>query len=67
MASAILPPPERRNEEFLGQARRKLTTLLEPVNVALARRDDLNGDLSGADSIPDHRSFMARKLGCMPM
>ena len=62
----ILLPPERRNEEVLGQARRLLTRSLEPVNEALAGLDYLIGGLSGADFMLGHASFMARKLGCMP-
>ena len=60
-----LLPPERRNEDTLGQARRLLAKALEPVNDALQGHDYLIGELSGADFMLGHACYMARKLGCM--
>jgi glutathione S-transferase len=62
----MLLPPERRNEETLGQAKRLLTKALEPLNEALNGRDYIVGDLSGADFMIGHASYMSRRLGCMP-
>lgn len=62
----ILLPPERRNEEILGQAQRLLTKALEPVNAAVAGREYLLGNLSGVDFMLGHACYMSRKLGCMP-
>ncbi len=62
----LLLPPERRNEDILGQAKRLLTKTLEPVNDALNGREYLIGDLSGADFMLGHACYMSRRLGCMP-
>ena len=66
VVQTILLPPERRNEETLGQARRLLTKTLEPLNEALTGRDYMLGDLSGVDFMLGHACYMARRLGCMP-
>jgi glutathione S-transferase len=62
----LLLPPERRNEEILGQAKRLLTKTLEPLNEALAGRDYMLGELSGVDFMLGHACYMARRLGSMP-
>ena len=62
----LLLPPERRNEEILGQAKRLLTKTLEPLNAALEGREFMIGALSGADFMLGHASYMSRRLGCMP-
>jgi len=62
----LLLPPERRNEETLGQAKRLLTNALGPLNEALDGRDYMIGDLSGVDFMLGHACFMARRLGCVP-
>ena len=62
----LLLPPERRNAEILGQAKRLLTKTLEPLNEALAGRDYMLGELSGVDFMLGHACYMARRLGCMP-
>jgi len=62
----LLLPPERRNEEILGQARRLLTKTLEPLNAALEGREFMIGALSGADFMLGHATYMSRRLGCMP-
>lgn len=62
----VLLPPERRNEEILGQARRLLIKSLEPVNQVLEGRDYLIGALSGADFMLGHAAFLARRFGGMP-
>lgn len=66
MVHTLLLPPERRNEEILGQAKRLLTKTLEPLNEALDGRDHMLGELSGVDFMLGHACYTARRLGCMP-
>ena len=66
VVQTLLLPPERRNEEILGQARRLLTKTLEPLNEALAGNDYMVGELSGVDFMLGHACYMARRLGCVP-
>ncbi len=66
VVQTLLLPPERRSEEALGQAQRLLTRALAPVNDALEGREYMIGDLSGADFMIGHASFMSRRLGCVP-
>jgi len=61
-----LLPEDRRDPVVLGQAQRLLTRSLEPVNEALAGKDYLIGDFSGADVMLGHACFMANRLGCVP-
>lgn len=65
VVQTVLLPPERRSEEALGQAQRLLTKALVPVNDALGGRAFMIGELSGADFMLGHASFMARRLGCV--
>ena len=65
VVQTILLPPDRRDEKALGQAQRLLTKALEPVNDALAGRDYLIGDFSGADSMLGHACFMSQRSGCV--
>jgi len=66
VVQTLLLPPERRNEEILGQAKRLLTNTLGPLNEELNGRDYMIGDLSGVDFMLGHACFMARRLGCVP-
>lgn len=66
VVQTILLPPERRSEEALGQARRLLTNALAPLNAAMEGHDYVIGNLSGADFMIGHASFMSREVGCMP-
>lgn len=66
VVQTLLLPPDRRSEEALGQAQRLLTKALAPVNDALEGREYMIGDLSGADFMIGHASFMSRRLGCVP-
>ncbi|MEK9870401.1 MAG: glutathione binding-like protein, partial [Gammaproteobacteria bacterium] len=43
-----------------------LTKALAPVDEALAGRDYLIGDFSGADIMLGHACFMSNRLGCVP-
>ncbi len=63
MVHSVLLPPERRNEETLGQAQRLLTRSLAPVETALEGRDYLIGDFSAADIMLGHALFMSDRLG----
>ena len=65
VVQTILLPPDRRDEKELGQAQRLLTKALEPVNDALAGRDYLIGDFSGADIMLGHACFMSQRSGCV--
>ena len=65
VVQTILLPPDRRDEKVLGQAQRLLTKALEPVNDALAGRDYLIGDFSGADIMLGHACFMSQRSGCV--
>lgn len=58
-----LLPPERRDEVVLGQAKRLVGKALPPVDEALAGKDYLIGDLSGADIMLGHACFMCGRLG----
>jgi glutathione S-transferase len=65
VVQTILLPPDRRNEEALGQARKLLTRALAPVDAALEGREYLIGDFSAADVMLGHAIFMANRLGCV--
>ena len=65
VVQTILLPADRRDEKVLGQAQRLLTKALAPVNDALAGRDYLIGDFSGADIMLGHACFMSNRLGCV--
>ncbi|MDJ0866528.1 MAG: glutathione S-transferase family protein [Myxococcota bacterium] len=65
MVHSVLLPPERRNEEVLGQAKRLLTRSLAPVEAALEGREYLVGDFSAADIMLGHAIFMSNRLGCV--
>ena len=63
MVHSVLLPPERRNEETLGQAQRLLGRAVAPVDSALEGREYLVGDFSTADVMLGHSLFMANRLG----
>ena len=65
VVQTILLPPERRNEETLGQAQRLLTKALQPIDEALAGRDYMIGDFSAVDVMLGHACYMSRRLGCV--
>lgn len=65
VVQTLLLPPERRNDEVLGQAQRLLTKALAPVNDALDGRSYLIDTLSGADFMLGHAAYMSRRLGCV--
>jgi glutathione S-transferase len=63
MVHTVLLPPDRRNEETLGQAQRLLGRAVAPVDAALEGREYLVGDFSAADVMLGHAVFMANRLG----
>ncbi len=65
MVHTVLLPPERRNEETLGQAQRLLTRTLSPVETALKGREYLIGAFSAADIMLGHALVMSNRLGRM--
>lgn len=56
-------PPEKRNAENLSRATRLLTRMLAPVDAALAGRDYLAGEFSGADIMTGHACVVSSRLG----
>lgn len=65
VVQTILLPPERRNEETLGQAQRLLSKVLAPIDRALEGREYLIGEFSAADIMLGHSVYMANRLGCV--
>jgi len=65
VVQTLLLPPERRDDNALGQAQRLLTKALAPVDEALAGKDYLIGDFSAADIMLGHACFMSNRLGCV--
>jgi len=56
-------PPEKRNPENLARATKLLTRMLEPVDAALAGREYLAGEFSGADIMTGHACVVSARLG----
>ena len=65
VVQTLLLPEDRRDATVLGQAQRLLSKALAPVNEALAGKDYLIGDFSGADIMLGHACFMSNRLGCV--
>jgi len=56
-------PPDKRSPENLARATKLLTRMLEPVDAALAGREYLAGEFSGADIMTGHACVISAKLG----
>jgi glutathione S-transferase len=56
-------PPDKRSPENLARATKLLTRMLEPVDAALAGREYLVGEFSGADIMTGHACVISAKLG----
>ena len=56
-------PPEKRNPENLARATKLLTRMLEAVDAALAGREYLAGEFSGADIMTGHACVVSARLG----
>ena len=65
VVQTIILPEDRREATVLGQAQRLLTKALGPVEEALAGKDYLIGEFSGADIMLGHAVFMSNRLGCV--
>ena len=63
VVETLFLPPDKRNPENVARARKLLTKMLEPVDAALAGRDYLAGEFSGADIMTGHACVVATKLG----
>ncbi|MGB1088246.1 MAG: glutathione S-transferase family protein, partial [Alphaproteobacteria bacterium] len=66
VVNTLLLPPDRRDEKALAQAKKLLTKALAPVDEALAGKDYLIGDFSGADIMLGHACFMSNRIGSVP-
>lgn len=65
VVQTILLPEDRRDATVLAQARKLLSKSLEPLDQALAGKDYLIGDFSGADIMIGHACTMANRMGCV--
>lgn len=63
VVETLFLPPDKRNPENVARARKLLTKMLEPVEAALAGRDYLAGEFSGADIMTGHACVVSTKLG----
>lgn len=63
MVHSVLLPPDRRDENVLGQAKRLLGKALVPVNEGLNGREYLAGEFSAADIMLGHSCIMSSRLG----
>ena len=63
VVQTILLPEDRRDATVLAQAQRLLTKALAPIDEALAGKDYLIGDFSGADIMLGHACFMSNRIG----
>jgi glutathione S-transferase len=59
----ILPPPDRRDQTALEQAKRLLAKALAPVEEALEGKAYLAGEFSAVDCMLGHSCIMASRLG----
>ena len=62
----ILLPPDRRDENVLGQAQRLLTKSLKPIEDNLEGKEYLVGDFTAADTMLGHACFMSNRMGSVP-
>ena len=62
----ILLPPDRRDENVLGQAQRLLTKSLQPIEENLEGKEYLVGDFTAADTMLGHACFMSNRMGSIP-
>ena len=63
VVETVFLPPDKRNPENLSRAKKLLTRMLEPVDAALAGREYLAGEFSGADIMTGHACVVSAKLG----
>ena len=65
VVNTLLLPPDRRDQNALGQAQRLLAKALKPIDSALADKNYLIGNFSAADIMLGHACFMSNRLGCV--
>ena len=63
VVETIILPEEKRNQVNVDRATKLLTRMLGAVDKALAGRDYLAGNFSGADIMTGHASIVAARLG----
>ena len=63
VVETIILPEDKRDPANVDRATRLLTRMLGAVDKALAGRDYLAGDFSGADIMTGHASIVAARLG----
>lgn len=63
VVETIILPEDKRNQVNVDRATKLLTRMLGAVDKALAGRDYLAGDFSGADIMTGHASIVASRLG----
>ena len=63
VVETIILPEDKRNQVNVDRAIKLLTRMLGAVDKALAGRDYLAGDFSGADIMTGHASIVAARLG----
>ncbi|MEX0337564.1 MAG: glutathione S-transferase family protein, partial [Arenibacterium sp.] len=62
VVETILLPPERRNETNVKRAQKLLGQMLTAVDAALADREYLAGEFSGADMMTGHASHVSQAM-----
>ncbi|MCG8490198.1 MAG: glutathione S-transferase family protein [Sneathiellales bacterium] len=62
VTQTVLLPPDRRNKEVLEMAQRLAGKVLVPVDAAVADREYLIGDFSGADIMLGHAMVASESL-----
>ena len=63
VVETIILPEDKRNQVNVDRATKLLTRMLGAVDQALADRDYLAGDFSGADIMTGHASIVSSRLG----
>lgn len=63
VVETILLPPDRRNQVNVDRATKLLSRMMSAVDAALAGRDYLAGEFSGADIMTGHACTVAARLG----
>ena len=65
VVQTLLLPPERRNDEILGQARRLLSKSVTPIDADLRKKEYLAGNFSAADIMLGHAIYISDQLNCV--
>ena len=65
VVNTLLLPPDRQDQNALGQAQRLLAKALKPIDSTLTDKNYLIGNFSAADIMLGHACFMSNRLGCV--